>query len=195
MIHYEGMKAEESKGNSFGQLPAGPYVAVVLGVKIDGLSPDQSLVLQLDVAEGEYKDFFVKKYMSAKESGSKYGEPKFKGIYRLRIPNPNNKNAAYPESDLRRFNDMIYRFEKSNPGFHWDGDENKLKGLTVGINMQEDNYNGNTFTRIGRLETAQDVHAGLVRAMAPRKRQETPATSAIDAQTGMGVVEDVTLPF
>ena len=59
MIRYDGMKAEEQKSNDFGHLPAGPYVAKVINVKIDGNAPDQSLVLALDVCEGEHKDFFI----------------------------------------------------------------------------------------------------------------------------------------
>lgn len=205
MIRYDGMKAEEMKGNGSGkQLPAGPYVAMVIGAKIEGLAPDQSLVLALDVTEGEYKGFFNEKYKAAKENGSKYGEVKFKGTYRLRIPNPDNKNAQYPESDIARMNDMIYRFEKSNPNFHWDCDEQKLVGLTVGINMQEDSYNGNTFTRIGRLEIADDVRKGLVKAMNPRKRREqpqannsmtVPTASQGDVFGGFMAVETDELPF
>ena len=172
MIRYDGMKAEEMKGNGGGQLPVGPYVAICLGAKIEGKAPDQTLVLALDVKEGEYKNFFTNKLQEAKKNGSKYGEPKFKGTYRLRIPNPENTKALYPETDIARMNDMIYRFEKSNPTFHWDCDEQKLPGLTVGINMQEDTYNGNTFTRIGRLEIADDVRKGLIKAMSPRKRKE-----------------------
>jgi len=201
MINYAGMKAEENKSEDFGQLPAGPYVAKCLKTEIDGLEPDQSLVLYLDVSEGEYKDFFRKKFDASKKAGSKYGEVKFKGVLRLRIPNSNNPHAQYPETDLRRFNDMIFRFEKSNPTFHWTGDETKLVGLTVGINMQEDEYNGNKFTRIGKLETAQDVMQGLVKGMKPRKRNEKgqqaqAAQAPVDQQTGFPIVEpDDELPF
>ena len=194
MINYAGMKAEENR-NEFGQLPAGVYVAKVLSVSVTGDAPDQSLAVLVDVAEGEYKDFYMKKYEAALKAGNtKYGDPKFKGVYRLRIPNPANTKSQYPESDVRRMNDMIFRFEKSNAGFHWDGDEQKLKNLTVGINVQEDSYNGNAFTRIGRLEIADDVRRGIVKAMAPRNRQQTD-TAAMDQATGMPVVEDVELPF
>jgi len=201
MINYAGMKSEENSGSDFGQLPVGAYLGYVIDAKVEGLKPDQSLVLAIDVAEGEYKDFFMNKLAAQKKAGSQY-EVKYKGTYRLRIPNPDNKKAMYPQTDLKRMNDMIFRFEKSNPGFHWDGDEQKLKGLQVGFSMQEDEYNGNTFTRIGRLDTYQDVQAGLVKAMKPRKRSGDandsaflPPMPAADPQTGFTPVELDSLPF
>lgn len=202
MIKYDGMKAEESTGNnSMGQLPVGAYVGYCSGAKIEGKAPDQSLILALDVGEGEHKDFFHKKYNAAKESGSKFGDPKYKGTFRLRIPNPENPNALYPELDKRQMNDMIFRFEQSNPGFHWDGDENKLRGLFIGFSTQEDSYNGNTFTRIGRLENVDAVRAGNVTPMRPRKRKNAESTGTempqlpTDPMSGLTVVSDETIPF
>ena len=147
---------------------------------------------------------------ASKKAGSQFGEAKYKGTYRLRIPNPQNPNAQYPESDVSRMNDMIFRFEKSNPGFHWDCDEKKLPGLIVGFRTQEDEYNGNVFTRIGSLATADDVRQGLVKGMSPRRRQvqqdplmptmptiPTPSQipKPVDSQTGMPVVDTDELPF
>ena len=207
MIRYAGMRAEENKSNNdFGQLPVGSYVAKVLKTEVHGREPDQSLWLYLDVSEGEYKDFFMKKFDAQTKAGSKFGDVKFKGTYRLRIPNPDNTKAMYPESDLARMNDMIFRFEKSNPGFHWDGEELKLKGLTVGICMQEDSYNGNTFTKIAKLATADDVRLGLVKDMKPKKHNgdaddtafiTTPPAPAetIDPQSGFTAIETDELPF
>ena len=206
MIKYEGMKAEESSGgNNMGQLPVGAYVGYCSGARIDGKAPDQSLILALDVLEGKYKDFYHKKFNAAKESGSKYGDPKYKGTFRLRIPNPDNPNAQYPELDKRQMNDMIFRFEQSNPGFHWDGDENKLRGLSIGFSTQEDSYNGNTFTRIGRLESVDAVKAGTVTPMRPRRRKGAdagtdpmslpPSQVPTDPISGLPIVEDEPLPF
>lgn len=200
MIQYEGMKSEESKREGFGQLPVGAYVGICLDAKVEGLAPDQSLVLAMDVDEGEYKEFYMKKYLAAKDAGSKYGEVKFKGTYRLRIPNPDNKKAQYPESDVRRMNDMIFKFEYNNPGFHFDNDETKLKGLKIGFSTQEDTYNGNTFTRISRLEKIDAIKAGEVKPMSPKKRSHDisalpPSQVPVDPQSGMPVINTVELPF
>ena len=194
MINYNGMKAEENKNESYGQLPAGPYVAGIQNVKIDGNAPDQTLILRLDIIEGEYTGYFTKRYQHDSQMGGMY-PARYKGDYKLRIPNPQS-SSQYPETDVRRMNDMIFRVESSNPGFHWDGDETKLKGKVVGISMQDDEYNGNPFTRIARLEIANDVRNGIVKVMKPRKRQEQTATAPVlDAQTNFPIVETEELPF
>ena len=186
------------------QLPAGPYVARIKAARIEGDEPDQSLVIKLDVCEGEFENYFFNRYKQDQknyESGKSNFEPKYKGIYRIRVPNDENTKAQYPESDRKRFGDMIYRIEESNPGYHWDWDEKGLAGLIVGINMQEDEYNGNKFTKIGRLEIASGVRDGSVQAMRPRERRGDADDSrfvqqpTIDPKSGFTAVETDELPF
>ena len=203
MIQYEGMQAEENKSEGFEQLPVGAYIGICLDAKIEGLAPDQTLVLAMDVDEGPYKDYFTKRLAHDQQSGSKY-EVKFKGTYRLRIPNPKNTKAQYPETDKRRMNDMIFKFEDNNPSFHWNGDETLLRGLKIGFSMQEDEYNGNKFTRIGRLEKISAIKAGEVNPMPPRKRNDQnnlapsplpPSQTPVDPQSGMPIINTTELPF
>ena len=97
MIKYSGMKAEESNG-FVKHLPAGPYVARIKAAKVDGQEPDQTLIIRLDVCEGPHADYFMNRYKADDERyrrGGQY-EPKYKGDYRLRIPNKNNPNSQYP---------------------------------------------------------------------------------------------------
>jgi hypothetical protein len=195
MIKYSGMKAEESGNGGSKQLPAGAYVAKVLGARIIGLEPDQQLEVMLDIVwPEEYKDFYMDKFTAQKQRGSNY-EVKYKGIRRLRIPNPDNKKAMYPESDMRNFNDMIARFQNSNPGvelFNDNGfDESKLTDLIVGISVQDDEMNGNQYTKIARFENAEDVKAGNVTKMAPaweKRRNPTRPAPVVDQKSGMQVV-------
>jgi hypothetical protein len=203
MKAFNGFKSEAitSKPKN---LPAGAYVARILDVKIEGEEPDQTLIIRLDVCEGEYIEYFRNRYKTEKEKKEKDNsrfEPRYKGDYRLRIPNPENKKAMYPESDTRRFNDAIYRIEQSNPGYHWDWDERGLVGKYIGINMQDAEYNGNQFTRIGRLEIVEDVRRGLVQAMRPRQPRGDAddskyiQTPIVDKQAGFTAVETDELPF
>jgi hypothetical protein len=192
MKAYNGFKAEAS--NKIEALPAGPYVAVIKAVKIDGQEPDQALILRMDVAEGPYAGYFLDRYQKeTRKAAGKY-EPRYKGDFRLRIPNDANTKALYPESDKKRFGDAVYRIEKSNPDYHWDWNEQGLVGLVVGINMQQDEFNGVPFTKIGRLEIADDVRAGTVTAMPPRERRDAPAPQ-VDRQSGMVKAEDAELPW
>ena len=166
MKQFNGFKAE-AKAKGYPQLPAGPYVAKIMAVKIDGYEPDQSLILRLDVAEGEYTGYYAKRFQHDSENKNARYPAKYKGDFRLRIPNVNSKKSMYPEADLANFNDAMFKIEESNPGYHWNWDENSLKGLMVGISVQQGSYNGNQFTRISRLEIVDEVRTGKVSTMAP----------------------------
>lgn len=193
MIKFDGMKSE-AFSTAYPMLPAGPYVAKIMTVKIDGTAPDQTLVLRMEITEGEHAGYFRAKYEHDQNSGGKFA-PKYRGDFKLRIPNKDRQSSfenAYI-SDLRKFNDATWRIEQSNPGYTWDGDETKLVGKTVGISMQEGSYNDRPFTSIARLETADDVRKGLVKVMNPRK----PAFSS-DHQPAAPVytpVDDAEIPF
>jgi len=195
MKAFNGFKSEAS-GKAYAQLPPGAYVAKIKAVKIDGQEPDQSLILRLDISEGEYTDYYMKRYMHDTKNEKSVYPAKYKGDFRIRIPNPDNKRAMYPESDLKRFNDAIYRIENSNSGYRWDWDENGLKGLTVGISVQQGTYNGSNFTKIARLEIADDVRKGIVKQMLPMApRSDASYDPPIDQQTGFAVVDDESVPF
>ncbi len=198
MINYEGMKAEANTNGGYEMLPEGAYIAKVSNVKIEGTAPDQTLVLRMDVAEGEYKDYFMKRYKYESQGTSRF-PAKYRGDYRLRIPNKANTRDQWPSTTLRRMNGAIWCFEVSNPDFHWDGDETKLVGKFVGINMQLGTYNDKPFTRIGRLEAVEDIKNGTVKKMKHREaaysddyksQTETTAVPADFIQ-----VEDEEVPF
>ena len=197
MIKYQGMKAEESSGKRNNQLPVGAYVCQVLDAKIEGTEPDQRLAVVFEIYEGEYKGWYMQKYKAQKERGSNY-EIKYKGVLRLRIPNPDNKKAQYPESDQRRFNDMIARFQNSNPNteFYTEAgfDENLLKGKLIGISVAEDEYNGATFTKPVRFENVDDVRQGLVKPIERKTEDPTPAPM-VDQRSNMQVVNTEQLPW
>lgn len=195
MKAFDGFKSEASKSGSFGQLPAGAYVGKITSVKIEGAEPDQTLAIAVDVTEGEHAGYFSLRLKHDQEMGGKF-EVKYKGVYRLRIPNPENTRAMYPDSDKKRFNDAIWRIESSNPGYHWDWNEKGLIGRAVGFSMQDCEYNGNPYTAIGRFEVVDDVRAGNVPKMKPRKPRwdSAPSAPAADPMGGFTQVE-TELPF
>lgn len=194
MKKFTGFRSEQSTGK-VAPLPEGAYVATIKAARVIGEEPDQSLILRLEIAEGEYMGYFMNRYQrELKASNGKY-EPKYRGDYRLRIPNDNNKKAMYPESDIRRFNDAIWRIEQSNPGYHWDWDENSLTNLKVGISMQAGEYNGTEYTRPARLEVVDDVRRGIVPKMQRREPRSDAYEPPVDQVTGFTKVEDKELPW
>lgn len=194
MINFDGMKAEASRAG-YPMLPEGPYIAEIRGINIEGSAPDQFLVIRVEIMEGEYKDYFTNRYKTESAGNSQY-PAKYKGDFRLRIPHPQS-SSQWPDTDKRRFNDAIYRIETSNPDYHWDGDETKLKGKAIGINMQAGTYNDKEYTRIGRLETVADIRQGLIKPMKPRKPSYSPDYQAAETTSAAAFTpaEDVEIPF
>jgi len=190
MKAYSGFEAKASTGR-MNSLPVGAYVAVIKAAKVDGKEPDETLILRLDIAEGPYANYYVDRYnREVKAAAGKY-EPRYKGDFRLRIPNDDNKKALYPDSDKHKFNDFVGRIQDSNPGYHWDWDEKSLKGLLIGVSTQLDEYNGVPFTRLARLETVDAVRNGVVQPMPPRNRDgQVSRQQPVDQQTGFTQVED-----
>lgn len=170
MKAFNGFKSE-ARNTKTPPLPAGPYVAKIVNVKDEG----DKLVLRLDVCEGPFEGYFTKRYHRENNPNSRF-EAKYKGDFILRRPS-DDPNDKYRETNLRNFNDAMFRIEKSNPGYEWRWDEKTLIGLIVGINMQGAEYNGAYFTRIGRLEIAQDVRAGIVPVMESKDGAQPPTVT------------------
>ena len=174
MINYNG-DFESKKDVAISNLPAGVYVGKVLGAKVEtqtisGRDVDR-LVLQLDVAEGDYKDHYKKVYEASK--GGMY-PAKFKGIFRLTIPQAGDQ---YESMNKRILQGAAWALEESNSGYKWDFDESKLKGLSVGFSVRDADYlvedsegiRKVTSTEICRLESVKEVKAGTVKP--PKKRE------------------------
>ena len=204
MKQINGFKSEPRTREGGGpQLPAGPYVGKIKAVKIDGQEPDQTLIIRLDVSEGDQEGFYMKRYnrddLRYKNNESKY-PAKYKGDLRIRIPNPDNKRALYPESDLETFKDAIWCIEDSNPGYHWDWEEQSLVGLTVGFSVRQGTYNYNMYTRIFKLESASRVRMGEVEIlppMAPKSASPKPYVPPATQQVSYTEVQipEEELPF
>ncbi|MHC1750708.1 MAG: hypothetical protein AB9856_20745 [Cellulosilyticaceae bacterium] len=112
-----------SEGNS--KLPAGGYKCIVKQVKIEPWSNGKqgsSLVLAIDIIEGEHKDFFKKQFEGQTQN------KKWPCTYRTEaITNTSSDKSK------EMFKRLITSIERSNAGYNWDWDEKKLKGKKVGI--------------------------------------------------------------
>ena len=124
MKAFNGLEIKKSVSASE-PLPAGGYVAKILNAKVEEYKWGEVLVISFDIAEGEYKDFFSKQY---KENTRE--DKKWKGNFRLTVPQESNQ---YFDSQKRTFGNAIWAIEESNPGYHWDWNEDALKGKMVGV--------------------------------------------------------------
>jgi len=122
-------EAKELARNSGGRkLPAGAYVCQIIGVKYqEGTDGNSDMILvQFDITEGEYKDFFKQQYEANTSEDKKY-----KG--KTTIYCPKEDGSEEDGWTKKTFGGWINAFEDSNYGYSWDWNENKWKGLSVGI--------------------------------------------------------------
>ena len=102
------------------------------------------LVINFDIAEGDYKNFYREQYDKQKDN------KKWKGTYRLNCPKDNGNEKD--EKAKKKFKTFIHHIEKSNQGYQWGWEEKTLKGKIFGGIFGEKEYEieGNTgfFTTI-----------------------------------------------
>lgn len=156
MKPFEGFEAKKSAG-ARELLPAGGYVAKISDC--EEIRYDWGLVLKIsfDIVEGEYTDFFKKDYKDQDRE-----DKKWRGTFRLNVP----KDDGSEKDDWakRAFGNSIWSIEASNPGYHWDWDETKFKGKTVGVLFRNKEWemNGNTgwTTECCALTSVDDIRQG-----------------------------------
>lgn len=149
---YKNAKAE--KASSYAPLPAGGYVAKIVGARIEDYTWGSVLVVAFDIYEGEYTNFFKDRF----ENDSR-DDKKWKGAYRITIP---DEKSQYFSSQQRSFNNLIYSLETSNGNYVFDWNEKNLKGLLIGVlfRNKEWEFNGNTgwTTECCSVASIDDIH-------------------------------------
>ena len=174
MIKWEEVK--ESTGGE--KLPNGCYVGKVVSA-VD--YPAKEYVrMEIDIAEGDFADHFAERGWS--------------GRYWY---------ASYKETALGMFKSMFLRFEESNPGWKFNGDEHdagQFRGQIVGIVLREEEYEQNgevkCSQKIGKLVAAQDVRNGSAKPMEKKTLDGGRASggfgAVVDASTS---ADDEYIPF
>ena len=120
----------EAKGmNDFRGLPIGAYECVIMDARVNHneQSGKDTFKVSVDIASGEFKDYFRKMYEND-----------------TRIDRKWNNNAvrylAYEGDNVSYFKGFIKTIENSNIGYVWDWDETKLKGKKVCGVFQYEEY-------------------------------------------------------
>ena len=188
---FNGLEIKKSVGASE-PLPAGGYVAKILNAKVEEYSWGEVLVISFDIADGEYKDFFSKQY---KENTRE--DKKWKGNFRLTVPNEGNQ---YFDSQKRTFGNAIWAIEESNPGYHWDWNEAALKGKMVGVlfrnfEWEMDDGRSGWSTECCTFVSTEDVRTGNFKQPKdkPLKRKESYSSNQFSEMVEIDSTED--LPF
>lgn len=122
------------------RLSAGGYICVILACKQEkSKNGKEMLVVNFDIAEGEFEGFYMDKYKNAPRDNNNPVEPKWKGKYYIVL-----EGEGY-EGRLKAFTTSI---EESNEGYTWDWNEENLKGKRFGGIFREEEfvYNGEVLT-------------------------------------------------
>ena len=118
-------------------LPLGAYVCKVKRVRVQDNSYGSQLALLFDISEGEYAGYYGKDYESNTNA-----DKKWRGLMRVWLP----KDDGSEKDELTKslFKGFVTSFERSNPGYTFDWNENSLAGKTIGIlyRNEEWDYNG-----------------------------------------------------
>lgn len=187
MKAFDGYKAEAMRMSE--PLPAGGYVAKIMGAEVKYYTWGEQLVISFDIAEGDHKNHFAEEWKNNQNE-----EKKWKGNYRLTVPDERNQRV---DSQKRQFGNAMWAIEQSNPGYHWDWDETGLKGKTVGVlfRNREWEFNGSTgwTTECGMFLDAQSVRDGKYKPMKDRPLKKSAQEST--TFTELPAEDDADLPF
>ena len=130
MKKIENWNEIEAKGmDDFRGLPIGAYECVIMDARVNHneQSGKDTFKVSVDIASGEFKDYFRKMYEND-----------------TRIDRKWNNNAirylAYKGDNVAFFKGFIKTIENSNIGYVWDWDETKLKGKKVCGVFQYEEY-------------------------------------------------------
>ncbi len=194
MKPYSGFKAQETAG-ARAKLPAGGYVCTIMSAKEDTYSNgNHVLIIAIDVTEGEYKGFWKSDY-----DNNTNEDKKWRGTVRVNVPKDDgSEQDAWTK---RQFENSIWAIEQSNPGYHWDWDEKKLKGKTVGViyRNREWEMNGNTgwTTEAGALTSVDKIRNNTFRPLKDKPLVNKAQNASQTASGGFTeVAEDESdLPF
>lgn len=167
----ENFDSEPAATGEYKSLPAGGYVCKILGAKVEqSQSGKEMLVMRIDIAEGEYKDYFSQAW---EEKVQVNKDAKWGCIYR-----------QLTEGDSTKFfKGMLSAIEKSNPGYQWDWKESGLKGKLVGAIFGEEEFESNKDGSIKKsckikwLRSVESIRSGDFK-IPEVKRINTSAASA-----------------
>ncbi len=133
-------------------LPAGAYILRIMDAKNQTNEVGDYVHVRCDIAEGEYKDYFMNDYQSQDKE-----DKKWHCNYLLNVPK--DDGSEQDGWTARKFKTFTSALEDSNEGYHFDWDETKFKGKMIGglFNIREYQKPDGTIGRVTNLAQVCDV--------------------------------------
>ena len=117
----ENWNEVEAKGmEDFKALPIGAYECVIRKAEVytNSNNGKESFKVEVDIANGEYKGYFQKRFDNNTNSAKTWD-------------NNSTRYLAFQGDNIAYFKGFITCVENSNPGYTWDWDETKLIGKKI----------------------------------------------------------------
>lgn len=161
--------------SDYQQLPKGAYILKIMGAEVCENSIGQYIRISCDIAEGEYKDFYANDYRSQQSE-----DKKWHCNYLLNVPN--DDGTERDGWTARRFKTVIEALETANPGYHFDWDEQKFKGKTIGglFNIREYRKNDGSIgqaTNLAQLCDPEKIRKGTAKIPKDKLLDESSASA------------------
>lgn len=154
MEKIKGYEEAQAITGEYEKLEAGGYICKIINAKEEkSKSGKRMLVIALDIAEGEKKDFFRNRFMENANPEKKWPAG---AIYRQMLEG--DKAVGFLKG-------LMTSLEASNEGFKWDWDEKKLKDLKCGAIFGEEEYEKldgsiGTSTKVKFIRTVKSIQDG-----------------------------------
>ena len=177
------------------KLPVGAYVCMTKKAAVQSTEYGDVLAILFDIAEGEHTGFFTDDF-----AANTNPDKKWRGV--LRVWLPKDDGSEKDEFTKQVLKGMVTSFEKSNPGYVFDWNENSLAGKNIGILFRNEEWemNGKTgwTARPFRAISVDSVRAGTYTI--PKEKPIARADSAFampksDVNGFIQVDDDDDLPF
>lgn len=176
------------------KLPLGAYVCKVRKAVVQSTDFGDQLCVLIDIAEGDYKDFYSDDFANQTEN------KKWKGVLRQWLPKDDGSDKdEWTKSSLKG---MVTSFEKSNPGYQFNWDEKSLEGKWIGVlfRNEEWEYNGKTgwIVRPFRAISVDSVRNGdftLPKDKPLQNKADNVVAELPEYNNAFSTVEDEDLPF
>lgn len=121
MEKIENWETVEAKGmEDFKSLPIGAYECIIKKAEVykNKDTGKESFKVEVDIATGEYKDYFQKRYDNNTNSDKKWD-------------NNSTRYLAFTGDNASYFKGFITCVENSNVGYKWNWEEETLKGKKI----------------------------------------------------------------
>ena len=184
-------KGNRKKVGNFELLPKDNYVCKIMGIEeVKYKTGKSGLKISFDIAEGDYKDFYTKKYQNDDREDKKWSND---AVYWLGIPY--DDCPGYVQDGWDTFWANV---EDSNNGYIFNGDEKSVKGKIFGgyFRIEQTEYNGQIYdhTRLHKTCIAQDIRDGKAN-WSPKDKLVEQGSGSNDEFIAVPADAPVDLPF